>query len=306
MKNIRAFSIILFLIFIFCSCGSGQKKNNEQQKKDSLARRSLAVSDSIANQDSILSRDTIKSPDIPHWKFSPEVNQILNVVLPNDTEPDFRFVPPDSSNTRVFDISTDTNSVYLIETNAGVGGWTGSCGAMILVVRKRKNIVETLFNDCGSVDTVLDIAHNGMHDFKIRYREFYSKVPLFYRYDGKRIIQYADPQPEDFYTMIRETIKEFKSGDYLGDDSLQFTYADFGSSDIFMVKHSVMGIYLIKENSSRSFEVVNYFSEGCDVDILENKTMGMHDIRITEISYKIAFYQWNGKQYALKTSRSLF
>ncbi len=286
MKTGAAFLVMMFFSLPFFSCGEKLQKEKVPEKYPS------------EESSCVLRTDTLRSTFIPDWKFPPKFNRILCTLLSNDTGNRSVFITPDSSNTRVVDISTDTNSVYLIQTRAG-SMMTGSCGDYIAVVRVRNNLLETLFSDCGSIDSVFEIAHNGLHDFTLNYRYYYSLVPLFYRYDGEKFVEYKDPTPGDPYTMIQRAILEAKTDDYLGGDSIQVQYVDLGSPDFIFAKHTFTGIYLVKENSSRSFSVVNYFEDGWDVDILEKKTNGMNDLKISESPYNIGFYQWNGKHYVL-------
>lgn len=266
--------------------------------RETIQEKKVLAKHSTEESSCVLSSDTLRSTFIPNWKFSPEINRILCTLLANDSGNSSFFIIPDSSNTRVIDISTDTNAVYLIETSAG-SMMTGSCGDYIAVVRARNSLLETLFSDCGSIDSVFEIAHNGLHDFTLNYRYYYSLVPLFYRYDGEKFVEYKDPKPDDPYTMIQRAILEEKNEDYIGGDSIQVQYVDLGSPDFIFAKHTFTGIYLVKENSSRSFTVVNYFEDGWDVNILERKTNGMNDLKISESPYNIGFYQWNGKHYVL-------
>jgi hypothetical protein len=282
MKIFAAFFAFLFFLYFQSSCGY---KNTKEK----------VVHDSV-----VVTVATKKAPG----KFPEEINNLLHLALPHDSGSVDRYNEPDSSNTHLFRLSRDTNEVYLIETEAGY--MTGSCGWLVMAFRIKNNLPEIFFNECGSVDSIFRVSHNGLYDFSVRYRYWVSETPLLYRFNGKEFVEYNDPTPPSLQTLLARVITAYNPKDAVSSYGMPvlFEYITLGNSTYMLARH-YCGVYIVREFSSDDLRVINYFEKGESLDIMEKETGGMNDIKVWEGLTEYSYYKWDGKKYVWKERRSI-
>ncbi|MBI3510172.1 MAG: hypothetical protein HY064_05875 [Bacteroidetes bacterium] len=234
-------------------------------------------------------------------KFSGDMMDLLHKILPRDSDlVGETYYEPDSGNTKIWDISDDTNETYLVQTEAGYAG--GSCGYTLVAVRANEDgNVQQLYEDCGAIDSVLNISHNGIRDFMVWYSAWYSDVPHYFRYNGKEFVEYSNPSPADPEEEIRKVITKSDTASLLPYDHINFQYVNFGDTlfTYILAEDMLDKKYLLKEINSRHYQLVGDFEADFYPDVLEHKTKGMNDLRFQNSGCVYTFYRWNGKQYVL-------
>jgi hypothetical protein len=282
MKIFAAFFALLFFLYFQSSCGY---KNTKEK----------------VVHDSVVVTVATKLPG----KFPEETNDLLHLILPRDSGSTDRYYEPDSSNTHLFRLSRDTNEVYLVETEAGAN-IPGSCGWLVMAFRMKNNLPEIFFNECGSVDSIFPVSHNGLYDFSVRYRYWVSETPFLYRFNGKEFVEYNDPTPPSLQTLLARVITAYNPKDAVSSYGMPvlFEYITLGNSTYMLARH-YCGVYIVREFSSDDLRVINYFEKGESLDIMEKETGGMNDIKVWEGLTEYSYYKWDGKKYVWKERRSI-
>lgn len=207
----------------------------------------------------------------------------------------------DSSDTRWFDLSAGPETFYLVEDGHYCGQGSGSCGNRIMVIRETDSgLPELIFDDCGSVSEVLRTVHNGMLDFKIQYRTFYREEPVFFRWDGKKVVEFADPKPQNDTDAVLEILTRFYKNEYFSRASLEFDYIDPGNaSGTFVLAKNFSATYLLRSRRPGKFEVLNRFEYAYFTGLMESRTNGLCDLQTEQplISGDPIRWTWDGQKY---------
>jgi hypothetical protein len=258
-----------------------------------LQKRAVQASeDTIVTVAVSYSPQTYKLPG----KFDAEIEAMLREILAADSTR--ILTEPDSSNTRIFwlDAWPVSDETVLVETYAGEPA--GSCGATIKVCRYSQSTDHwmVLRNECGTVDTVLSISHNGLFDFVIR--DKWDMDHWAFRFDGVHIVETELQMPQsDFFNVQRVICEKEGLGPInldlrlsylnLGDDSIPFIIAEEGFA----------GKYFFTRNKYGQAELLFGLPDAAQIDFLETQHQGMPDFRTFDVTYKYGFYEWNGRVY---------
>lgn len=231
----------------------------------------------------------------PAAKFPDEIARMFHEIVPNDYGSLYH--EPDSGNTHIYWLNVwSENEVVLIETSAGYTG--GSCGWNIMVcaydsLSSRWNII---MEDCGSLDTVHDVSHNGLLDFSVNYR--WSPTSR-YVYDGRNYVALEEKHILSDSEQVAKLLGESSGyGDYL-----DFTYEmhylvlDSTKNPYIVAWEGAMERCLIHEEKPGEFKLINKFVDAVQIDVLNKKHYSMPDIRTVCWDMTNVYYRWNGSKY---------
>ncbi len=230
-------------------------------------------------------------------KFPDAMVKIFHDLFPIDLD-SWAYHEPDSGNTTFWSLTlwNSDDTVLLIETYAGYAG--GSCGQSIVVAKYDVDSAswQAILHDCGSVDTVHNISHNGMFDFTVRYR---WSPPSRYIYSGKEYFPIEQKIVlTDSQQVARILGKKEGYGEWF-DFSFEMEYVvlDSGKCAYIIANESAMEKCLIHEESPGVFRLINVFENAVQIDILKKHHFGMPNIRTVCWNMNNVYYQWNGSEY---------
>lgn len=233
----------------------------------------------------------------PAGNFPPEVVELFHEIIPHDV-PEWTYCEPDSANTRIWPLTTwpDEEDVLLIQTDAGYAG--GSCGWNIIVARYDSDSAKwnILLNDCGAVDSVYGISHNGLLDFSVRYR--WSPTAR-YIFNGSLYVPVEEKITSSDSEYVAEILaRECGYGSYRGFSfGMEYVTLDSSTAPYIIAWEGSFGKYLVHEESSGDFALIMFFEDAVQIDILSRESYGMPDIRTVCINMTNIYYRWNGRKY---------
>jgi hypothetical protein len=242
-------------------------------------------------------RSYVLAPDPPNGKFLSRMVHIFHRVFPRD---DFGnpYYEPDSGNTTFHWLNPwpGEENTILIETSAGYRG--GTCGRNIVVARfdtltEKWNV---LMDDCGALDSVFDISHNGLLDFTVSYR-WNSNVR--YIYDGHAFAdipcetELSDTEQIRYILAKREGFQDWFEFAF----HMQSVVLDSSKCPFYIANVSMMERCLIHEERPGEFELINVFEDALWLDILQTKHDGMPDVHTPCWNGTNVWYRWNGMKY---------
>lgn len=243
-------------------------------------------------------------------KFDPEIVEMFHVIFPFDGGGNY--TEPDSMNTRIFWIDRwhfpDAPVQYvLVETSAGYLG--GTCGYEIKAGMYYQEELKwkTLISDCGLVDSVFPLKHNGICDFTVSYR---WQDPVRYQYNGVDLVPTKNASPVSDTVLIAhiiDSVLKTENMNYIMEyvvPRLEWTslYLDSTANPYFFIQYGMDGLFIIREESPHEFGLVNFLEKAVEVDIQNKVHKGIPDIRTTHTDYTDRFYRWNGQRYELYRS----
>jgi hypothetical protein len=235
-------------------------------------------------------------------QFDPKTMRMLLGLMQIDTSRPYQL--PDSSNTRIFwlDAWPVNEETILLETYAGNAG--GSCGATIEVFRysSENHAWEQMLSECGAVDTVLTVSHNGLYDFVIR--DKWAQDHWAYRFNGQEIVE------ADFYFPLSDlelVAIDFDYGKfYIESGDIKISYMRLGKDSLpyMIVQTALSEKYLYRKDEYNRPIRVNYFENAYQIDFVEEHHNGMPDVRTFDAVCNCTCYQWDGAAYvAIRTER---
>lgn len=284
------FVLVAMVSLFFCTC-SGKKNEGVMPQCSSAA--GTITSESITQSGA--------------GKFPQEITEMFHVIYP--PEPGCVYVEPDSSNTRIWYVDALAmewmEQVLLIETDAGPAG--GSCGFKIVAGRydPETHRWQGMMNECGNVDMVYSLRHTGMNDFSISDKWGQHKVR--YQYDGTTYTGSTVQQPLSDTDLIAVLVqRELPDYDYnyVREDLLlnvewNNISLDSSSTRYLFIQCGMEGVFIIREDRSHEFSLVNFFEDDLEVDIGKTMHKGVPDIQTFNLNYRYNIYHWNGKKYVL-------
>lgn len=232
---------------------------------------------------------------------------MFHVIYP--PEPGSVYTEPDSNNTRMWHedpwVVPWREQVILIETDAGTAG--GSCGFKIAAGTYDPDAGRWygMVNECGNVDMVYSLQHNGMNDFSITDKWGQNKVR--YEFTGKTYNAERVPQsPSDTDLIAVLVDRELRDYDYtyVREDLLlnvewNNLRLDSSESRYLFIQCGMTGLFIIGEEQPHAFSLVNFFESDVEVDILSTCHNGMPDLHTFNLNYRYHVYHWNGSRYVL-------
>ncbi len=227
-------------------------------------------------------------------RFDKATMRMLEDILEVDSS--MSHTEPDSSNTRIFWLNAwpVTDETVLIETCAG--NTKGSCGAQLVVARYSESTGHwvKMFDQCGAVDTILPISHNGLLDFIIC--DKWDMDHWAYRFDGSKFVEMSLFTPQSDYFRIHDLVSEMEG---YGPIELTISYLNLGkdSMPIIVTGEGIGGKYFFTRNTYGEAVFLCEFPDAAQIDFLETEHNGMPDIRTFDTTYKYGFYEWDGKEY---------
>ncbi len=243
-------------------------------------------------------------------KFDPEIVKMFHVIFPMNSGGNY--TEPDSLNTIIhwidkYSWSESSEQFVLIETSAGYMG--GSCGYDIKAGRYYPDPgkFEQLLSDCGQIDSIYGLKHNGVCDFEITYR---WQEPIRYQFDGEELVAYTVKRPftdTAFIAGLIDSISGFKNLPYVNEyiiPSLQWYVVNLDSSSnpYQFVQWDMDGLFIIHEERPNEFRLVNFLEGATEVDVQNSSHHGFPDIRTTHVDFTDRVYRWDGRKYKLHTS----
>jgi len=236
-------------------------------------------------------------PEPQHGRFPQRMNHLFHQIFPRDYS-GATYYEPDSGNTTFHWLNAwpDDENTLLIETGAGYAG--GSCGCNIVVV-KFDTVAEKwtrMVDECGWVDSVYNISHNGLHDFLIGHRWDESERYIF---DGKAFVPLAEEIVLTDSQQVKHIIAEREGyGDWVDFTfSMQSVVLDSSKCPYYIANESALERCLIHEERPGEFKLINVFEDADEIDILQKKHLGMPDIHTPCWNGRHIYYRWNGSQY---------
>ena len=214
---------------------------------------------------------------------------------------DTSYQPNDSSDTRWFELSARPEESFILVENGHYCGYgSGSCGYQILLIHvPESGKPELVLDDCGAFAGQLSTVHNGMYDFKIQYRTFYREDPVWFRWTGKTVVEFADPKPQNDTDAVFNLLQRYYPKEQFFRFDFEFNYVKPGNSDAaFVLVRTISGIFLLRSVNPGKFEILNRFEENDLLSFCETKTNGFYDLETSNWnSFRKNIWKWNGKEY---------
>jgi hypothetical protein len=229
-------------------------------------------------------------------RFDKATMRMLEDILEIDSSQSF--TEPDSSNTRIFwlDAWPVKEETVIVETYAG--NTMGSCGASIEIARYDSEVDDWVIikRECGAVDTILPISHNGLFDFVIR--DKWDQDHYAFRFDGIDIVEtkLAHP-PADAFEI--ENIICGETGFIPGILDIQLSYLNLGVDSVpfIIASEGILDKYLFIRGKYGKPELIAHYPESYQIDFMDIHHNGMPDMRTLEINYSHVYYEWDGTAY---------
>lgn len=229
--------------------------------------------------------------------------RIQNLIDPFCECADTTYPPNDSSDTRWFELSANAEESFILVENGHYCGYgSGSCGYQILLIHvPASGKAELVFEDCGSFAGSLPTVHNGMYDFKIQYRTFYREDPVWFRWTGNSVVEFADPKPQNDTDAVFNLLARYYPKQNFYRFGFEFNYVKPGKSDaVFVLVQNWQAAYLLRSVNSGNFEMLNRFDEIDYLSFCETRTNGFSDLETSGwSSFRKSRWTWNGKNYVL-------
>lgn len=228
--------------------------------------------------------------------FPGEMVDIFLQLEPRNS-PGYTYRLPDSANTKMTWISYWPNeNALLIETTAGYEKGSGGADIIVGVYDSTQNVWQQIFYDLGALDSVYDISHNGLYDFSYNYK---WGEPMRQEFDGHEFKEAAAKQYLSDTDRIAVIIARQEGyGDFLDFEyTREEIFLDETSKPFIVAADASYGKYLIREDPHGEFQLLNYFENAVQIDILSKKHNAKSDIKVTNWNMTYSVYRWNGWCY---------